>query len=397
MSVFRPTGGKTFTYSFQFGGRRFHGPTGKAEKRAAKEVERKAREAARREIEAERAAAAQLKGEAPLTFDIAAGKYWSEVGEFHAGADTTWTDLARLVDYFGGHRLLASLRDSDINDMVAWRRGQRAKGDPKRALIAPATVNRTTIDLLRKLFTRARRKWGIRFDHEPDWKEHRLKERGEVVRELKADEELRLHEVLPDGYRDFWRFALASGLRLAECFIRWDQIDWSARTISVIQKGGRPHTIPLTADMIAIITPQRGRHPVYVFTYVCARGSKAHKMGERYPVSYEGMKTMWRRKRGLAGVSDMRWHDHRHSAASRLLRRTGNLKAAQKLLGHADIATTAKFYAHVDMDDLRALMDGGGRSGSQGNPQGSGRDAIPVDTAQEENVSTFNPVRGVGA
>ncbi len=369
MSVYKPTGGKTYTYSFQLGNRRFHGPTGKAEKRAAKTVEQQAKEAARRTIEAERSVAAQLKGDLPLTFDIAAGKYWSEVGEFHAGSDTTWTDLERLVGYFGGAKLLASLRDNDINDLIAWRRGQYAKGDPKRGLIAPATVNRTTVDLLRKVFTRARKKWGQRFEHEPDWKEHRLKERGEVVRELKADEETRLHAVLPDGYRDFWRFALASGLRLAECFIRWDQIDWDARTISVIQKGSRPHVIPLTAEMIAIITPQRGRHPVWVFTYVCARGSKVHQRGERYPVTYQGMKTAWRRKRGLAGLDDMRWHDHRHSTATRLLRRTGNLKAAQKLLGHADIATTAKFYAHVDMDDLRNLMESGQ---PQGKSQGSG-------------------------
>lgn len=369
MSVFKPTGGKTFHYSFQHGGRRFHGPTGKTEKRAAKEVERQAREQARRTIEVEKQQAAQLKGDAPLSFDLAAGKYWSEVGQHHAGADTTWTDLERLVGYFGGSKALASITDSDINDLVAWRRGQHAKGDPKRGLVAPATVNRTTVDLLRKLFTRARKKWGQRFDHEPDWKEHRLKERGEVVRELKADEEIAFVEHLGDGYRDLWRFALASGLRLAECFIEWRMIDWSARTITVTQKGGRPHTIPLTAEMIAIITPQRGRHPEAVFTYVCTRGSKDRKRGQRYPVSYQGMKTAWRRRR-VKIAPDMRFHDNRHTAASRLVRRTGNLKAAQKLLGHADISTTARFYAHVDMDDLRHLLEGGGRAEAQGKSQG---------------------------
>ena len=370
MSVFRPTGSKNYVYNFFIAGRRFYGPTGKTEKRSAKEVERLAKEAARRQVEAEKATAAQLKGEAALTFDVAAGKYWSEVGEFHAGAATTWTDLARLVGYFGGHRLLSSIRDADVNDLVAWRRGHRVKDDPKRPLVQPATVNRTTVDLLRKLFTRARKKWGQRFDHEPDWKEHRLKERGERVRELKADEETGFIEHLPDGYRDLWRFALASGLRLAECFITWQQIDWQARTITVVQKGNRPHTIPLTAEMVAIIAPQRGRHPVAVFTYLCQRGSKARTKGERYPVSYEGMKTAWRRKRVLVGAVDMRWHDNRHTVATRLVRRTGNLKAAQKLLGHADIGTTAKFYAHVDMDDLRHLLEGGGRNHLQGNLQG---------------------------
>ncbi|MEN6586151.1 MAG: tyrosine-type recombinase/integrase, partial [Sulfuricella sp.] len=96
--------------------------------------------------------------------------------------------------------------------------------------------------------------------------------------------------------------------------------------------------------------------------------------GERYPVTYEGMKTRWRRKKAEAGAGDMRFHDNRHTAASRLLRKSGNLKAVQKLLGHADISTTARFYAHVELDDLRSLMEApshknGGKS--QGNSQGS--------------------------
>lgn len=373
MSVFKPSGQKTYVYDFRLGGRRFHGPTGKKEERAARKVEKLARDAARKTLETEAMQAAQLKGEAPLSFDVAAGKYWTEVGEFHAGADTTWTDLERLIGYFGGQRLMTSISDSDVNDLVAWRRGHHVKDDPKRPRIQPGTVNRTTVDLLRKLFTRARRKWGARFDHEPDWKEHRLKERGEIVRELKADEEIGFVAELGDGYRDLWRFSLASGLRLGECFITWQQIDWEARTISVIQKGKRPHTIPLTAEMIAIIAPQQGRHPTAVFTYVCMRSSKLRQKGKRYPVSYEGMKTVWRRTRVKVGANDMRFHDNRHTAATRLVRRTGNLKAAQKLLGHADISTTARFYAHVDMEDLRNLLDGEtpkDRKRSQGKSQG---------------------------
>jgi integrase len=383
LSVFKPTGTKTYTYSFQVNGRRFHGSTGKTEKRAAKEVERQAKEKARRQIEEEAKLAAQVDGSGPLTFDVAAGRYWNEVGQHHAGAETTFTDLNRLIEYFGKDRLLSKISDNDITQLVAWRRGHRFKdravmadGSPA-PFIAPATVNRTTVDLLRKLYTRAKKKWGAAFPKEPEWKEHRLKERGEVVRELKVTEEDRFVEVLGDGYRDVWRFALASGLRLAECFIQWDQIDWDARTITVVQKGRRPHTIPLTNDMVAIIAPQRHRHPVWVFTYVCQRSSKklGHAKGERYPVSYEGMKTAWRRKRGMAGAADMRFHDNRHTAATRLIRKTGNLKAAQKLLGHADITTTARFYAHVDMEDLRALLDATGRTHPQGNPQGLGAEA----------------------
>jgi integrase len=54
---------------------------------------------------------------------------------------------------------------------------------------------------------------------------------------------------------------------------------------------------------------------------------------------------------------DLRFHDMRHTRATRLLRGSGNLKAVQRLLGHADISTTADFYARVIVDDLRNLLD----------------------------------------
>jgi site-specific recombinase XerD len=38
------------------------------------------------------------------------------------------------------------------------------------------------------------------------------------------------------------------------------------------------------------------------------------------------------------------------------VRATGNLKAAQKLLAHSELATTSR-YSHLTQDDLRAAME----------------------------------------
>jgi hypothetical protein len=88
-----------------------------------------------------------------------------------------------------------------VAKLVAWRRGHRVKDHrkevPKSApplpLVSNATVNRSTTEVLKKLFTRAKA-WGIRFDREPDWKQHRLKEPQERVRELHGGEADRLHD-----------------------------------------------------------------------------------------------------------------------------------------------------------------------------------------------------------
>lgn len=257
-------------------------------------------------------------------------------------------------------QVLPDAEDADADADAGDDRGDDVLGGECASvqLLAPATVNRSTVNITRKVFTHARRKWKIAIVGEPDWTAHRLEERGELVREIKAgDQEAAIGEKLREGYRDLWRFALASGLRLAECFLRWDQIDWEAGTITVIQKGSRDHTIPLTREMKAILAGCCGHHDDWVFCYIAKRTRDGRERKKRYPVTYEDMKTQWRRYvKGKLDL-DLRFHDTRHTRATRLLRDTGNLKAVQRLLGHADIDTTSRFYAHVTIDDVRELLD----------------------------------------
>ena len=62
-------------------------------------------------------------------------------------------------------------------------------------------------------------------------------------------------------------------------------------------------------------------------------------------------------------TSGERMHKARHTAGQRVLDATGNLKATQKLLGHASIQTTGDVYADWDIDQLadtmRAVLEGG--------------------------------------
>lgn len=54
--------------------------------------------------------------------------------------------------------------------------------------------------------------------------------------------------------------------------------------------------------------------------------------------------------------SGERMHKARHTAGQRVLDKTGNLKAVQKLLGHESIRTTADTYLDWDIDQLAATL-----------------------------------------
>jgi integrase len=359
MSVYRHKDSPYYHYDFQFKGNRFHGSTGIKSKREAEAVERQEKDRVRQHIERTGRAGTSLR------IDDICDRYWLEIGQHHVGKDTTERDLARLIEYFGPDKLLTDIVDDDVAKLVAWRRGHRIKDHrkkiPKNApqlpLVSNATVNRSTTEALKKLFTRAKKAWRIRFHHEPDWKQHLLKEPEERVRELMPEEGASLDATARDDYRDIMDFAHASGLRLRECLLRWSEVNWEAKQIIKKGKGEKKITVPITSRFREILWPLRGHHPEFVFTYVAKRTRKEKGLikGERYPITYNGLKTEWKRHRKRSGIADFRFHDFRHDFATKLLRKTGNLKLTQKGLNHSNIKTTTK-YAHVlDQDIAEAI------------------------------------------
>jgi integrase len=345
LSVFKDPRSPYWRFDFQYRGRRFLGSTKATTRREAEAVERAEREKAK-------ATVAQLEAVASsLRLDDVADRYWLEVGQHHAGADNTFRQLSYLVEHFGKDKLITDITDSDVIKLVAWRRGKRTRSG---TLISPFTVNDCT-EQLKKLFTRAKL-WGVRFDHEPKWRQHRLAEPQERVRELVGDETDRLEAATRDDYAPFFAFSKTSGLRLRECLLRWSEVDWNARQIRKPGKGGKLVTVSITDTIRDILWPLRGHHPEHVFTYVAMRTRDGRTKGERHPLTYHGVKIAWRRLRKRAGVTGFRFHDFRHNLGTKLLRKTGNLKLVQRALNHADLKTTSR-YAHVLDSEVAAAME----------------------------------------
>ena len=149
---------------------------------------------------------------------------------------------------------------------------------------------------------------------------------------------------------------MASGLRLKECFLRWPEVDWATRQIRKPGKGGKLVMTPITSAVREILWSLRGHHPEYVFTYVARRTRDGRIQGQRYPLTYSGLKIAWRRLRKRAGVTGFRFHDFRHDFATKLLRETGNLKLVQRALNHSDLKSTTR-YAHVLDDEIAEALE----------------------------------------
>jgi integrase len=185
------------------------------------------------------------------------------------------------------------------------------------------------------------------------------------VRGATAEQEAAVFAVLREDYADLIDFTLLTGMRLdAVISLRWrEDVDFAAGTITYQKKRKRGQAVrtgivPITPEIETILRRQIGRHRLMVWTFVAHRAKGKgfeYEIGKRYPITYWNLRTRWQRAATKAGVPGLRFHDLRHTAALRMLAKTGNLVNVQMMLGHANIATSRK-YTEMDLSALRAAM-----------------------------------------
>nr|WP_268773233.1 tyrosine-type recombinase/integrase [Microbacterium sp. Leaf436] len=86
------------------------------------------------------------------------------------------------------------------------------------------------------------------------------------------------------------------------------------------------------------------------------KGKKAHQ----YPRASGGSRSWFVTALDAAGLERMTVHDLRHTAASLAISSGANVKAVQRMLGHASAAMTLDVYADLfddDVDTVSAALD----------------------------------------
>jgi len=297
--------------------------------------------------------------------DEAIDVFWAREAHKDAGAGDTKTRFMTLVEI-----LRAETRLSEIDDERVWRliRTLEERG------LSDDRVD-THVKTLRRLMNDA---VAVRKFHLPDMPNWPTLTLADVAR----TRELSLDEV--DAAFDAWRadttpaarFLHESGLRLTNAVeLRWAQVDLELMMVTVKVKAPKSRRrkrrqlderrivqeLPITPAMHEILLGEIGKHPTSVFTFRCQRTMRGRcgtlfVKGRFYPLKVPAFRKHWAATRDGVGLVDARPHDFRRTRGSLVLRATGDITKAQKVLHHSRVGTTAHHYARVAPAETLAAM-----------------------------------------
>ena len=276
-----------------------------------------------------------------------------------ASANLKWGDGA-------AKRILAAFpdfADKPITAINAWT-VEKWRSEKIKKGAAPNTCNRD-LATLKSALSRAR-KWGV-IDSDPLAEVKQAKVDSTRVRYLTEAEEKRLRAALaardaegraarqranawrterghdplvnlrPSDYCDHVTpavlLSLNTGLRRGELTaLQWPDIDLDRAVLTVraaAAKSGTMRRIPLNAEAVAVLRQWQRQ-----------TGTE----GRLFP--FYDLKTAWNALLTKAKIQNFRWHDIRHSFASKLTMAGVDLNAVRELLGHTDLKMTLR-YAHL--------------------------------------------------
>ena len=210
---------------------------------------------------------------------------------------------------------------------IAQHRDERLKE------IAPATVIRE-LSYFSSIISYARKEWGINIIN-PVALITRPKNPQGRSRILDTAETNALFEALrPTGRRSIWmlplvRLALETAMRRSELLgLRWEHNDLGRCTIFLqLTKNGTSRTVPLSTHAIQILTEML-----------------RNLDGKVFPITHEVVSQAFNRARKQSGEKDVRFHDLRHMAITRLAEKLPNLIELSAVSGHKSLSMLKRYY-----------------------------------------------------
>lgn len=188
------------------------------------------------------------------------------------------------------------------------------------------------------------------------------KEQNARDRWLTEDEETRLFAVAAPWMREVVTFAIHTGMRRGEILaLTWAGVNFNSRTVTVFQsKNGERRTIPVNQTVLDLLAQKRvqrsGATRILEQDLVFVSQSCA-------PIDSSNLRRRFVSSLKAAQITDLHFHDFRHTFATRLVQAGVDLYKVQWLLGHKSPTMTQR-YAHHYPESLRDEVEVLDRKGS---------------------------------
>jgi len=255
-------------------------------------------------------------------------------------AESTRVGRRKVLELFQeavGDKRLVDIEARHVEDYLAQRLEERSA----------ATVNKE-LRVLKAVFSHAVRRGYLR--DSPCRHAGLLREAETEKRVLSVQEVERLFVACADAeLRVFVFVALTTGMRREEIVaLEWDDVDLEGATITVrnkpthLTKNRRERVQPLVSEAVEMLREWQKDH----------EGARlfASRDGEQVgPAMLRRFKQMTR----AAGIGECTLHDLRRSFVSHLAMAGIGAQTVRRLVGHASIATTDRYYTHILPDTLR--------------------------------------------
>ena len=258
-------------------------------------------------------------------------------------------DLKKLQDYCLRQNIeqLEQISPSDIRLCLGQLHRQGLSGSSLQRWLSSS----------RSFFTFASRKYGLQLN--PASGIRAPKSPKKLPKTLDADQTQQYLEISGDEWiacrdRAIVELFYSSGLRLAELVgLDIAHIDMAGGNARVLGKGRKERLVPIGRFALKALQEwlkRRREIPIndYQALFVSKRGKRISPRTVQQRLQ----------KLSLEQGMDGKVHPHmlRHSFASHLLESSGDLRAVQELLGHANISTT-QVYTHLDFQHLAKVYD----------------------------------------
>jgi integrase len=274
-------------------------------------------------------------------------KHYYKAAQYHderkvagvRGLATARGQIKVLKDYFGKKRL-RRITYADLRDFRAAR--LQIKSERTERNLSIATVNRELSTLRRMFNVAVTEGWIIRNPFNSGTPLISTADERRRERILTTDEEKNLLLACSERKRAHLRplviAALDTGMRKGELLkLCWNQVDLEARIIHVLAF----HTKTMTARDVPV--SQRLHAELQRLWDISPKDTSALVFGIR-----DNVRMAFGSARSDAGLSDVRFHDLRHTAATRLVQRGLSLAEVGRILGHSQPITT---YRYVNPDE----------------------------------------------